>query len=64
MSVLQKSKQIGILKSMGARHHQILTVFILEGLGVAIVGSAVGALLGTSIVYLLSLIKQPVTQAG
>ncbi len=64
VSVLQKSKQIGILKSMGARHHQILTVFILEGLGVAIVGSAVGALLGTSIVYLLSLIKQPVTQAG
>jgi lipoprotein-releasing system permease protein len=64
VSVLQKSKQIGILKSMGARQRQILTVFILEGLGVALVGSAVGALLGTSIVYLLSLIKQPVTHMG
>lgn len=64
VSVLQKSKQIGILKSMGALRRQILTVFIFEGLGVALVGSALGALLGTFIVHLLSLIKQPVTQVG
>jgi len=30
VSVLQKSKQIGILKSMGARHRQILRAFVLE----------------------------------
>jgi lipoprotein-releasing system permease protein len=64
VSVLQKSRQIGILKSMGARRRQILTVFILEGLGVALVGSVLGALVGTSIVYLLSLIKQPVIEVG
>jgi lipoprotein-releasing system permease protein len=64
VSVLQKSKQIGILKSMGARRRQILTVFILEGLGVAIVGSSLGALLGIAVVFLLSLFKQPVTQVG
>jgi lipoprotein-releasing system permease protein len=64
VSVLQKSRQIGILKSMGACQRQIRTVFILEGLGVAIIGSAVGALLGTSMVYVLSLIKQPVTYLG
>lgn len=64
VSVLQKSKQIGILKSMGARRRQILTVFIFEGLGVAIIGSALGAALGTVIVLLLSLFKQPVTRVG
>ena len=64
VSVLQKTTQIGILKSMGARRRQILTVFILEGLGVALVGSVLGALLGTLIVYLLSLLKQPITQVG
>lgn len=64
VSVLQKSKQIGILKSMGARRRQILTVFILEGLGVAIIGSALGAALGTVIVLLLSLFRQPVTRVG
>jgi lipoprotein-releasing system permease protein len=64
VSVLQKSRQIGILKSMGARRRQILTVFIFEGLGVAIIGSALGALLGTLIVLLLSLFNQPVTRVG
>ena len=43
VAVLQKSKQIGILKSMGARRHQILRAFILEGLGIALVGSVAGA---------------------
>ena len=64
VSVLQKSKQIGILKSMGARRNQILRAFILEGLGIALVGSGVGAAVGMTIVYLLSLIEQPVTRVG
>jgi lipoprotein-releasing system permease protein len=64
VSVLQKSKQIGILKSMGARRRQLLTVFIFEGLGVALVGSSVGAVVGTGIVFLLSLFKQPITRVG
>ena len=64
VSVLQKSKQIGILKSMGARQRQILRTFILEGLGIALVGSSAGAAVGISIVYLLSLIQQPVTRVG
>jgi len=64
VSVLQKSKQIGILKSMGARRRQILTLFILEGLGVAVVGSALGALMGAAIVLVLSIFRQPVTRVG
>jgi lipoprotein-releasing system permease protein len=64
VSVLQKSKQIGILKSMGARQRQILRAFVFEGLGIALVGSSVGAAVGISIVYLLSLIEQPVTRVG
>lgn len=64
VSVLQKSAQIGILKAMGARQRQILTVFVLEGLGVAILGSSLGALVGTSFVYLLSLLTRPQAQFG
>lgn len=44
--VIQKQKQIGILKSMGAKDRQILLVFTLEGLGVAVVGALAGAALG------------------
>ena len=64
VSVLQKSKQIGILKSLGARRRQVLRAFVLEGLGIALVGSVAGATVGMSIVYLLSLIEQPVTRVG
>ena len=64
VSVLQKSRQIGILKSMGARRRQILRAFVIEGLGIALMGSLAGAAIGLSIVYLLSLIEQPVTRVG
>jgi lipoprotein-releasing system permease protein len=64
VSVLQQSKQIGILKSMGARHSQILKVFLLEGLGIALAGGPVGAVIGTLIVYGLTLFKQPVGRGG
>jgi len=42
VSVLQKSKQIGILKSMGASEQQILRIFTMEGLGVAVLGALLG----------------------
>ncbi len=58
VSVLQKSAQIGILKSMGAKQRQILTVFIVEGLGVAIMGSSLGAFIGTLFVLSISLLKR------
>ncbi|MBK9154504.1 MAG: ABC transporter permease [Chloracidobacterium sp.] len=64
VSVLQKSKQIGILKSMGARGRQVMIIFLLEGFGVAIVGSTLGAILGSLIVYLIGLIERPATTAG
>jgi lipoprotein-releasing system permease protein len=53
ISVLQKSKQIGILKSIGARRRQILAVFALEGLIVGAVGSAAGAALAVGLIRLL-----------
>lgn len=64
VSVLQKSSQIGILKSMGARHSQISTVFILEGLGVAILGSSLGGIVGTTIAWLISLPMRPTSAPG
>jgi lipoprotein-releasing system permease protein len=64
VSVLQKSKQIGILKSMGARRRQILRAFVLEGLGIALVGSVAGVAVGMLIVYLLGFFKRPVTYVG
>ena len=64
VSVQRKAKQIGILKSIGARSNQILLVFLLEGLGIAVAGSLTGAVAGSGVVYLLSLPKQTAIRFG
>jgi lipoprotein-releasing system permease protein len=64
VSVQRKAKQIGTLKSIGARGSQILLVFLLEGLGIAVAGSAMGAVAGIAVVFLLSLPKQAVVRVG
>jgi lipoprotein-releasing system permease protein len=64
VSVQRKAKQIGTLKSIGARGNQILLVFLLEGLGIAVAGSVMGAIAGVALVYLLSLPKQAVVRVG
>ena len=50
VSVLKRSREIGILKAMGARERQILRVFTLEGLGLALLGATVGAALGIALI--------------
>jgi lipoprotein-releasing system permease protein len=64
VSVMRKSKQIGILKSIGATRRQIQRVFLLEGLGIAILGSLSGAVLGMLIVFLVGLPLQPTARPG
>jgi lipoprotein-releasing system permease protein len=64
VSVLQKSKQIGILKSIGATRKQILGIFTLEGLGIALAGAITGGIIGTLIVYLISLPVQRTARPG
>jgi len=64
VSVLRKSKQIGILKSIGATRSQILRVFTLEGLVIALTGSLAGAAIGSLLVFLLSLPLQRTARPG
>lgn len=46
MMTLERTPEIAILKTMGADDRQIKRIFQLEGLGVAIVGSLIGAAVG------------------
>lgn len=45
VSVVQKRKEIGILRAIGASRGQMLRVFLLQGATVGLVGSALGSLL-------------------
>lgn len=42
MVVMEKGKDIAILKAMGARNRSILSIFMVEGATVGVVGTAVG----------------------
>ncbi len=52
VSVVQRSKEIGILRAMGASRGQILRIFLLQGAIVGLLGSIVGSALGAGFVQL------------
>ena len=52
MTVIEKRRDIGILKSMGASNKSLKNIFALQGLFVGIVGTIAGSILGLLIVYL------------
>jgi lipoprotein-releasing system permease protein len=49
VSVVQKSREIGILKAMGATKSGASRIFVLEGLILGILGSAPGSILGIAL---------------
>ncbi len=52
MSVIEKKRDIGILRSMGANENSILKIFMYEGLLIGIVGTVAGLLLGYLVCYI------------
>jgi lipoprotein-releasing system permease protein len=46
MIVMEKTREIGILKSMGATSRSIMKIFMYEGVIVGILGTGLGSLLG------------------
>ena len=52
MMVMEKNRDIAILMSMGARRQQIRRIFMLQGVLIGVVGTAIGLTLGYSISFL------------
>jgi lipoprotein-releasing system permease protein len=60
VSVVQKSKEIGILRAMGASRGQILRIFLLQGAVLGLLGSLIGSALGAAAIVLWGiLLKNP-----
>lgn len=53
MVVLEKRRDIGVLKSLGATNGTVLRVFLYEGLLIGGAGTAIGGLLGLALVTVL-----------
>jgi len=54
ISVVQRTREIGILRAMGARQPQLLKVFLVQGAVLGFAGSAVGALAGYGLVWVFN----------
>ena len=51
MVVMEKGKEIAILKSMGARRKSIMQIFMVEGVIIGFLGTAFGCLLGLFVAF-------------
>lgn len=52
MSVIEKTRDIGVLKSLGSSRKTIMRIFMIQGLVVGIIGSFLGLTIGLVILYL------------
>lgn len=55
VSVVQRTREIGILRAMGSPRGQILRVFLLQGGLLGLIGSAIGCALGWGLVQIFNL---------
>jgi lipoprotein-releasing system permease protein len=51
MMVMEKTKDIAVLLSMGTRRSQVRNIFIAQGVLIGVIGTAIGLLLGYAISY-------------
>jgi lipoprotein-releasing system permease protein len=51
MMVMEKTRDIAVLMSMGTRNSQVRNVFIAQGVLIGVIGTAIGLLLGYAISY-------------
>ena len=62
MTVMEKKKDIAILKSIGAKKRSIMKIFMMEGITIGVVGALVGAFTGYFLCWIIrstGLIKLP-----
>jgi len=64
MSVASRTMDIGVLKAIGAMDRQIRQVFVIEGALLGLLGSCVGAGLGTTLCILLGQLQRPASTSG
>lgn len=56
VSVVQKSKEIGILRAMGTARGQVLRVFLIQGGVMGLIGALIGSLLACALATLLGIL--------
>ena len=64
MSVLERTREIGTMMSVGVRRQQIVLLFLAEGFILAVIGAFSGILCGYVLVFLMNRIGIPISAPG
>lgn len=59
MVVLEKKREIAILKAMGATDATVLGVFVVQGVVIGVIGTLIGLIIGGGLVSYLGLVEFP-----
>ena len=62
-SVLERTKEIGTMKAVGAQNKNILSIFILESSFLGLAGGVIGAIIGLGFAFLISFITHKYSTA-
>ncbi len=54
ISVIERTREIGIMKAVGAKNHQVLLMFLTEASLTGLVGGVLGAIFGVLLSYAAS----------
>jgi lipoprotein-releasing system permease protein len=57
MTVMEKTRDIGVLRAMGSSKHNILKIFMVQGCTIGVLGGILGTVLGVSISWLLDQVE-------
>ncbi|MCE5228487.1 ABC transporter permease [bacterium] len=60
LMVIEKTREIGIMKAIGASPRLIARVFLLDGILIGLIGTAVGLAIGLTLCATIPLIKLPI----
>jgi len=52
MTVIEKTRDIGVLKALGATRKEVIRIYLFEGILVGIIGSVLGSFIGYVVCYL------------
>ncbi len=54
MAVLEREREIGMMRAIGMRNGEIRSMFVLEAAGIGLLGGAIGLLIGAGLVWYLA----------